>query len=157
MGVWFFTLKTCCRNVVSLRNLWINSPIFCKSFNFGTFYRMMGMKRLNSHEFYSFLIAIPWKRVGYPHIRLWKVFARRWQGRIDWHRRTLRTADFRFPQATIRGFPVAKLALDDSECVLHLTAYRGLSALNKPFPVNCFVRCMRQFSGTAVNAVVYAG
>ena len=50
-----------------------------------------------------------------------------------------------------------KLALYDSENVLHLTAHGGLAVLNESFPVNSVVRYLRQFLRTAVNTVVDAG
>ena len=39
--------------------------------------------------------------------------------------------------------------------MLHLTAHRGFAVLNILVPINCVVRYMRQFSGTAVHAVIY--
>ena len=54
-------------------------------------------------------------------------------------------------------FFIAELTLNNSKCMFHLTERRGFAVLNISFPVNCIVRYMRQLSGTAVHAVVYAG
>lgn len=49
---------------------------------------------------------------------------------------------------------IAKLILEAPERVLCLAAYREFAVFDVPFPVDCVVRYMRQFSGTAVNAAV---
>ena len=41
-----------------------------------------------------------------------------------------------FHQAPIPGFCVAKLALDDTKCVLHLAANREFAVLDQALPIN---------------------
>lgn len=60
-------------------------------------------------------------------------------------------------QSTISRFPISKLTLNNSKCVLYLTAHRGLAVLNISLPVDCIIRNVRQFPGTAVNTVVNTG
>lgn len=61
----------------------------------------------NSHYFSAFLLRFL-KRADYPYLRLWKVFVRRLQGRINWHRRTWRTADSRFSSARDTPFSYSR-------------------------------------------------
>ena len=51
-------------------------------------------------------------------------------------------------------FLVSKLALDDSERVLHFASYRGLSVFNISFPINGVVRYMGQLARTAVDTEI---
>ena len=60
-------------------------------------------------------------------------------------------------QTTICRFAVSKLALDNPENTLYLTAYGGLAALNPPFPVDGTVKYMGQAFGSAVDAEINAG
>ena len=84
------------KSVTDLGNLWINSvhsvPIHVIS-HFCAWLRRF--QRKNSLYFSAFLI-LSWKRADCPYIRLWRVFARRWQERTNWHRRTWLTTDSRF-------------------------------------------------------------
>ena len=57
-------------------------------------------------------------------------------------------------QPTIYRFLVAKLTLDDPECVLYFTAHRGFAVFNVAFPVDGVVANLGKTARTAVDAEV---
>ena len=59
------------------------------------------------------------------------------------------------PETAVHGFPVSKLAFDDSEDMLRLAAYRGFEIFDMPLPVDGHVRNPRTWA--AVDAVINTG
>lgn len=54
----------------------------------------------------------------------------------------------------VSGQEVSKLTLHDPDDVFHFTANRRLAMIDKPFPINCVVRNLRQASRPANDTVI---
>ena len=92
-SLWYCTRCSCEKR---LRNLWINNLYSVPTQWISRFCAWLRQFQGKTSIIPLFFCPISWKRADCPYIRLWKVFARRWQERTNWHRQTSHTADSHF-------------------------------------------------------------